>query len=220
MTKEQFKKFAKEEFGYDISFEKSDEPDTYESLFGSCKGCEHAPTTYEEYCLHTCCPNAYTNKAAGCELFKKQRAIEESYQKGLNDAWECARKINKLSWLTLEQMGFEIKDRSKNPSWDVIKEYSASEAIAKIKEYEGKQKQTEKSCRTCGYTKTSMPNYNDDRCKKCHYDGDGNTLWMPKQTEKSCERHKHDVQNIIVINFGEGDEPCRIVFDSDAESEG
>ena len=36
---------------------------------------------------------------------------------------------------------------------------------------------------------------------------------------KWCEKHKHDVQNIIVINFGEGDEPCRIVFDSDAESE-
>lgn len=34
MTKEQFKKFAKEEFGYEISFEKSDEPDTFKSLFG------------------------------------------------------------------------------------------------------------------------------------------------------------------------------------------
>lgn len=81
MTKEQFKKFAKEEFGYDISFEKSDEPDTYESLFGSCKGCEHAPTTYEEYCLHTCCPNAYTDKAAGCELFKKERncGVDQKY---------------------------------------------------------------------------------------------------------------------------------------------
>jgi len=36
---------------------------------------------------------------------------------------------------------------------------------------------------------------------------------------KWCEKHKHDVQNIIVINFGEGDEPCRIVFESKAESE-
>lgn len=36
---------------------------------------------------------------------------------------------------------------------------------------------------------------------------------------KWCEKHKCDVQNIIVINFGEGDEPCRIVFDSKAESE-
>ena len=37
---------------------------------------------------------------------------------------------------------------------------------------------------------------------------------------KWCDKHKHDVQNIIVINFGEGDEPCCIVFDSQAESEG
>ena len=36
---------------------------------------------------------------------------------------------------------------------------------------------------------------------------------------KWCEKHKHDVQNIIVINFGEGDEPCYIVFDNKAESE-
>lgn len=81
MTKEQFKKFAKEEFGYDISFEESDAPDTFESLFGSCKGCEHAPTTYEEYCLHTCCPDAYTDKATGCELFKKAKScgVKQKY---------------------------------------------------------------------------------------------------------------------------------------------
>ena len=36
---------------------------------------------------------------------------------------------------------------------------------------------------------------------------------------KWCEKHKHDVQNIIVLNFGEGEEPCYIVFDSKAESE-
>ena len=34
-----------------------------------------------------------------------------------------------------------------------------------------------------------------------------------------CEKHKHDVQNIVVINFGEGDEPCCIVFDNKSESE-
>lgn len=31
---EAFKKYAKGEFGYDISFEKSPTPDTFESLFG------------------------------------------------------------------------------------------------------------------------------------------------------------------------------------------
>ena len=36
---------------------------------------------------------------------------------------------------------------------------------------------------------------------------------------KWCEKHKYDVQNIMIINFGEGDEPCYIVFDSQAENE-
>lgn len=141
MTKEQFKKFAKEEFGYDISFEKSDEPDTFESLFGSCKGCEHAPTTYEEYCLHTCCPDAYTDKAAGCELFKKQRAIEESYQKGLNDAWECVRKIQ----MEEEDGGMPIDALEKAfgvqifSPYATFRDFTASEAIAKIKGYEEKK---------------------------------------------------------------------------------
>lgn len=31
---------------------------------------------------------------------------------------------------------------------------------------------------------------------------------------KWCEKHKSDVEAIVVINFGEGDEPCSIVFDS------
>lgn len=35
---------------------------------------------------------------------------------------------------------------------------------------------------------------------------------------KWCEKHKYDVQNIIVINFGE-DDPCYIVFDNKGESE-
>lgn len=40
-----------------------------------------------------------------------------------------------------------------------------------------------------------------------------------KARMKWCEKHKYDVQNIIVINFGEDDMPCYIVFDSKAESE-
>ena len=33
---------------------------------------------------------------------------------------------------------------------------------------------------------------------------------------KWCEKQRYNVRNIIVVNFGEGDEPCRIVFDSNA----
>lgn len=31
---------------------------------------------------------------------------------------------------------------------------------------------------------------------------------------KWCEKHKNDVQSIVVVNFGQGDEYCQIVFDS------
>lgn len=169
MTKEEFKKFAKEEFGYNIFFEKSDNPDTFKSLFGrGCKGCEHAPTTYEEYCLHTCCSDAYTDKATGCELFKKAK--------------NCGVDQTEKNWYKCKKCAKELD----------------AECIVDGCKFEPRQ--TEKSCRTCGYTKTSMPNYNDDRCKKCHYDGDCNTLWMPKQTEKSCETCKR--HNLPIGAFG------------------
>ena len=73
----------------------------------------------------------------------KKEVAKQNYERGLNDAWECTRKIGKVNWLTLKQIGFEIKDKEKNPSWDVVMEYSASEAITKIKDYEEKQKQTD-----------------------------------------------------------------------------
>lgn len=62
-----------------------------------------------------------------------KKKLEAEYQRGLNDAWECARKI------------VEMADP---PYWGVFNEYkndlfgkiSASEAIAKLKSYEEKQK--------------------------------------------------------------------------------
>lgn len=74
---------------------------------------------------------------------------DEIREQGRKDAWECARKIGKTNWITLEKMGFENKDKEKNPSWDVIMEYSADEAMSKIKEYEEKQEHTEKKCSDC-----------------------------------------------------------------------
>ncbi len=58
---------------------------------------------------------------------------EVSYQRGLNDAWECAKKIA------------EREDDMRNCFHDIAPaeifgKYSASEAIAKIKEYEDKSK--------------------------------------------------------------------------------
>lgn len=49
---------------------------------------------------------------------------------------------------------------------------------------------------------------------ECSKIGWGTSERFHEERMKWCEKHKHDVQNIIVINFGEGDEPCYIVFDS------
>ena len=63
---------------------------------------------------------------------------EEAYQKGLNDAWECARKIlNAVVPYDCWNMG------SYNHISHAIKCYSASEAIEKIRQYEEQKKAEE-----------------------------------------------------------------------------
>ena len=69
----------------------------------------------------------------------------EMYAKGLEDAWECARKIvcpsdcyeGGLAGHVKEIFGYE-----EYLSRGIFKDFSASEAVDKIKEYEEKQKQT------------------------------------------------------------------------------
>lgn len=82
------------------------------------------------------------------EYEARQSAVDIAYKRGLNDAWKCARKIGDASCTYLESMGFmNLEYRDRNASWDCVMKYSASEAIAKIKEYE--EKQTEKHCENC-----------------------------------------------------------------------
>lgn len=64
---------------------------------------------------------------------------KSEYERGLNDAWECAKKIVTSDGLNLNELEkiFEFH------SPDVIfGKFSASEAIAKIKEYEDQQRPT------------------------------------------------------------------------------
>ena len=68
-----------------------------------------------------------------------EKAQEEAYQRGLSDAWEAARKIGSNSMCSLKEMGFDFSRcvvADYNPSWFVVKNYSASEAVEKIRQYE------------------------------------------------------------------------------------
>ena len=74
----------------------------------------------------------------------KADVVTTSYEKGLNDAWECLKKIvfEKCDdGLTFTEI-IKIFD-GKCLTSEILNGYSPSEAIAKIKEYEKKQEQAD-----------------------------------------------------------------------------
>lgn len=76
---------------------------------------------------------------------------EKHYQKGLSDAWECARKIGNMPY------GEEEKVFGSG-GWTFIEKHTASEAIEKIRQYEQEQETNglRQNIQTivdqCGYT--------------------------------------------------------------------
>lgn len=64
---------------------------------------------------------------------------QSEYEDGLNDAWECVKKIYKMNFKTRKEiLGVNPSNDSLT---DIINAFPASEAISKIKEYEEKAKQ-------------------------------------------------------------------------------
>ena len=61
---------------------------------------------------------------------------DSEYQRGLNDAWEAARKI--VTWPDRSLVNSDSFDL--DPGENIFTKYSASEAITKLKAYEEKQK--------------------------------------------------------------------------------
>ncbi len=63
------------------------------------------------------------------------KKIHTSYQEGLSDAWETARRIGSDSRYGLEKMGFKFEPRAvgDDPGWYVVQRYSASECIKRIR---------------------------------------------------------------------------------------
>lgn len=56
---------------------------------------------------------------------------KEDYNRGLNEAWECARKINKMTMGECEKVFGECRYLA-----TILQNFTVSEAITKIKEYE------------------------------------------------------------------------------------
>lgn len=78
----------------------------------------------------------------GIEFSNEAHACTGDYERGLNNAWECARKL----MLGENDGGISIEESRKIFGvgyYSALSNYSASEAIAKLKEYEEKQKPVE-----------------------------------------------------------------------------
>lgn len=79
----------------------------------------------------------YDDAAAEIGSNEQQAIAEKAYQKGLSDAWECARKISCMAYNTCDEIfGLVI-------AANIFNENIASEAIEKIRAYEQAQKEKE-----------------------------------------------------------------------------
>ena len=95
--------------------------------------------------------------------------FEHGTNKGLDDAWELVRKLRHPSYEDTYSDD-EKRDIFGYVSSDsILTNLSASEAIKKVKEYEEKQKQDEKSCDECSWKYTADDDYDEWRkhCLKC-----------------------------------------------------
>ena len=128
------------------------------------------------------------------ELEDAQKEIDEAYQRGLDDAWEAARKIVEMSDPPYWGVFNEYKD-------DLFKKITAAEAIEKLKAYEEKQKADDKikvgdEVIYNGTTKCIVVRPEDDERYASLIDSDGTHYSADHRECKKTGRH-FDIASIL-----------------------
>ncbi len=122
--------------------------------------------------------DGYTDGSTrGCEVEKAQeykrgfqngysKGWDEAYKKGLNDAWEAARKITDWTIEDLESRKLSVNDCDDEYEYScrVLEKYSASEAIDRIREYEERKKHYR--CIDCSHYNGGQWNIFCARCEE------------------------------------------------------
>ena len=154
----------------------------------------------------------YHNGHSACyetakDLMEKKK--NEAYQRGLSDAWEAARKIGSNSTCSLKEMGFDFSQCAipvYNSSWFVVKNYSASEAIEKIRQYEQEQEEFKVGDEFENgvgqkFVVLKMDGKEIDR----YIDGDGKTYVMKEKYEvmRKTGRHFPEIAAVLEKMRGE-----------------
>ena len=105
--------------------------------------------------------------------------LENGKMIGREEAWECARKIIEDVVEPHFESAYMVDIFGCESAITAMKNNSASEAIAKIKEYEEKQKQDGKSCKTCDHSYIAKDGF---ECCEIHGCDFMHSKWIPKQT--------------------------------------
>lgn len=137
-------------------------------------------------------------------LKDQQKVKDEAYKQGLEDAFECCKRIIKLSP--------DMQEDIFNMSGDhfIFDAYSADEAIDIIKRYDDKHNCIERCCKNCKHSENGMVG-NSKRCEACYYDrvARANTLFEPMETDNSKievgdEVKRADIdKSLVIIKFTE-----------------
>lgn len=105
---------------------------------------------------------------------------EEGYNRGLELAWSCAKRIISMH-LSEQEKIFNMQDERA-----IMDAHSAEEAIDIIKRYDEKQNCIERCCKNCKHSENGMVG-NSKRCEVCYYDEvlKANKLFEPMETDNS-----------------------------------
>ena len=145
--------------------------------------------------MKRCYDYGYEDGKADTPFTDTEEAEKKAYQHGLDESWAMAREI--VQAMPRSAISFCFGERDEIGRKMIFEEYTASEAITKIKEYEDKQKQDAE-------IKVGYEVYNLDRENKRIVTAiDGN------KAIQLCSNGKYTVDNIDTLHWT-GREDLRI----------
>ena len=128
---------------------------------------------------------------------------QPAYEQGLNDAWECARKL--INNLNYDELVTIFGDGNEHY---VLRAFSAPQAIAKIKEYEEKNAEIKVGDEVEVRAESSIPKMVVTQIDN-HYvstvDANGDTRCICKDTAKPVKTGRHFAQIEEVLKQMKGD---------------
>lgn len=152
-------------------------------------------TPYTEHDIEQVRKEAYEAGMNSNAVRMADDKAHEAYQKGLNDAWECARTIFCTSTGELARI-FDLEEDDNGLLW-VYHEYTASEAIEKLKAYEQEQDgEIKVGDEVINQNKTAVVTEITDRYTRIMYsDGSGYALFAKGLTKTG--RHFPEIAAVL-----------------------